>query len=103
MRRREKRVLRIQDLVVDRPVLTDLVFRDQVIQGPAIIAPWECIFDGCAWASDFASTFWPISAGRPVVVGAIELERCTFLNCVFVGVGIAAAESESSRYEELWQ
>jgi hypothetical protein len=87
---------------MDRPVISEQSFEGKRIEGPAVIAPWECIFEGCVWSTDFDTTFWPITDDRPRVAGAIELERCTFTNCVFIGVGIAAPESDRMKYKAFW-
>lgn len=97
------KILRLPDLVtLDRPVLSDQHFRGQLIVGPGLLYPFDSTFDGCEWTVDFDSAFWPIAPGRDRVVGAVFVERCTFVDCVFNGVGIAAPEGERDRYRQLW-
>lgn len=84
------------------PVLADRTFTGLLIVGPAVIYPFDSTFEGCEWTTDFASTFWPITGDRERVVGAVFVERCAFIDCVFNGVGIAAPEEERGLYESFW-
>lgn len=96
-------LLRLSQLVEDeRPVIADRTFTGLVLLGPAIIYPFDCTFDECEWTTDFGSTFWPIEADRARVVGALFVERCSFVTCVFNGVGIAAPEIDREQYRSLW-
>lgn len=97
------RTVRLMDLELDRPHISERSFHGKIIQGLAVVSPWACIFDGCEWTTDFTTNFWPVAYHRPRVAGVIALERCTFVNCVFVGVGIAAPESDRDKYEAVWQ
>lgn len=64
------------------------------IIGPAVIIPVSCDFEGCTLS---AGTLWVIKPGRPYD-GAIAFDRCRFLNCTFVNVGIAGDEAFVRRF-----
>lgn len=95
--------LRLTELLGDdRPVISEQTFTNRLIVGPAVIFPFDSRFEGCEWSADFDATFWPLAADRARAVGAVFVERCTFIDCVFNGVGLAAPEGEAGRYRALW-
>ncbi|WP_350004373.1 hypothetical protein [Pseudarthrobacter sp. WHRI 8279] len=83
------KVLRISDLTVTTSVIRDRIFEDCLILGPAVLALVgstleECIFDG-----DVDALLWEIPPERLQIIGAIQMENCTFLRCRFQMIGFA--------------
>jgi hypothetical protein len=85
-----KKVIRITDLARESPIIAGKVFRNAVIQGPAILA----ILEGNAFVScEFKSPINPNAIlwtpmNPDATIGAIGLSRCCFENCEFRGIGV---------------
>lgn len=85
-----KKVIRITDLARESPIIAGKVFRNAVIQGPAVLAILEgTLFISCGFESPTipeAILWTPSNPGA--VMGAIGLSRCRFENCEFLGIGL---------------
>jgi hypothetical protein len=85
-----KKVIRITDLARESVIISGKVFRNAVIQGPAILAILEgntfvsCIFENPTTPD--AMLWNPLSPDT--TIGAIGLSRCKFENCEFKGIGL---------------
>lgn len=102
LRRRTRTVDLGELLEPGSPVIAGRTFTGQLVEGPAVIYPFDSTFEGCEWTADFDATFWPVTGDRERVVGVVFVERCRFVDCVFNGVGIAAPVAERERYRDLW-
>lgn len=86
----EKKVVSIADLARDSPIIAGKIFRNAVIQGPAVLA----ILEGNTFASCYFeavpspdSMLW-VPQNPNAAIGAIGLSRCRFHNCRFRGIGL---------------
>lgn len=85
-----KKVIRITDLARESPIIAGKVFRNAVIQGPAVLAILEGnAFTTCRFESPSipeAILWTPLNPDA--TIGAIGLSRCRFENCEFIGIGL---------------
>ncbi len=85
-----KKVIRITDLAKESAIIAGKVFRNAVIQGPAILAILEGnTFISCSFESSTipdAILWTPLNPD--LTIGAIGLSRCRFENCEFRGIGL---------------
>ena len=61
--------------------------------GPAVVAILGSTIENSTFVGPSVDAlYWPISAERSFVLGAIGLEDCTFTDCRFERVGFAGGE-----------
>jgi hypothetical protein len=93
-RRYETEVIWLPELAREFPLIERAEFRNCTMLGPAVVAPLgsteirDCTFEG-----DPSALLWEIPESRPNVIGAIGLESCIFVSCVFSGIGFAGPAS----------
>lgn len=71
-------------------VIKDKVFRDCVIEGPAVLLPLgSCNFDGCNMgdAQGDIRNLLLQPMGPQKVTGTVAFQNCQFINCQFIRVG----------------
>lgn len=71
-------------------VIKDKVFRDCMIEGPAVLLPLgSCNFDGCNMgdAQGDIRNLLLQPMGPQKVTGTVAFQNCQFINCQFVRVG----------------
>jgi hypothetical protein len=85
----ENETVRIAVLADDEGAIRDAEFRTCEIKGPALIAPFDCVFDSPKWHGDLDAIIWEVPPERGPIIGAIELRDCRFHACTFVNVGLA--------------
>jgi hypothetical protein len=99
METRTHEVIRLALLAGDDGVIRDCEFVDCTIKGPAVLYVGEgARFDtnsfdggeGVLWELD------PVK--QPRIVGAILIERSTFIGCAFTNVGIAGAKETIDKF-----
>lgn len=85
-------VVRLADLATASPVITNQVFENCLIVGPAVIAPIDGGFtlQGCDLGGSEDALLWDVS-DRPHLIGAIGLVDCHFIGCRFENVGLAGS------------
>ena len=89
-RRFRNEPVRLADLTVTAISIEGYEFSNCRILGPAVIFLNESTLTASSFdAPGLDAIFWEIPPERQVIVGAIEVVRCTFSNCSFAGVGIA--------------
>ena len=72
------------------PVLQDMTFVDKEIVGPAVLVPMDdqvSVIQSYL-GIDADAVLWEIPVEREHLSGAIGLERCTFLRCRFINIGV---------------
>jgi hypothetical protein len=86
-----KKIIRITDLARGTPIIAGRVFRNAVIQGPAILAVLEGnTFFSCSFESPTIPDVILWTPLNPeLTIGAIGLSRCRFENCEFRGIGLS--------------
>ncbi|NWL13335.1 hypothetical protein DM793_18885 [Paenarthrobacter nitroguajacolicus] len=84
------KVLRIADMTVTSHVIKDYKFEDCLIIGPAVLALTgnSSVLDS-SFEGDADAILWEIPEGRPQVLGAIQIDDCTFERCRFQLIGFA--------------
>ena len=90
------KVLRLTDLLDGRPIISDRVFVDCDIYGPAVLLPnatsvtmRQNVFFADA---PLDSLFFVLPSGRSLSDGMIGVENCVFDRCRFINVGIAGTQ-----------
>jgi hypothetical protein len=87
-------VIRIALLAGDEGAIRDTEFVDCDIHGPAVLYSAEGgKISSCSWDGDFDSVIWALGPTRQRIVGAVALERCSFVGCRFRNVGLAVPEA----------
>ncbi len=85
-----KRIIKIADLARESPIIAGRIFRNAVIQGPAVLAILEGnAFESCGFeipAGPDAMLWTPMNSNA--AIGAIGLSRCRFENCTFRNIGL---------------
>lgn len=105
IRTSEKKVVSIADLARDSPIIAGKIFRNTVIQGPAVLAILEgntftsCDFEGVV---SLDSMLWTPQSPT-VVIGAIGLSRCRFENCRFRGIGLTGGSEVLAAIRRVFQ
>lgn len=85
-----KKTIRIADLVSESSIIAGRIFRNTVIQGPAVLAILEgnefvsCVFENPINAE--AMLWTPMNPNA--AIGAIGLSRCRFEDCEFRRIGL---------------
>jgi hypothetical protein len=87
----EREPIRLCELVAGDGVLDGHTFVECHIKGPAILALLgEPVLTDCDFGGDASQILWEVDTKtRPSVVGVIVADHCTFVGCVFEGVGFA--------------
>jgi hypothetical protein len=87
----------IADFARRSTVVSDKVFEDCQIFGPAVVAAFNSgTFVDCTWAEgeNPKSVLWEATPDREKFVGVIGLEDCLFRRCHFVRVGLLVKPEE---------
>jgi len=83
-------LLAIHHLNAGVPVITDKMFIDCVLEGPAMIAPLAgTTFDSCDMGAVENPHSLLFKAQGPKLVGVIGFRDCTFVRCRFRQVGFS--------------
>src|ERR671939_2116917 len=90
-------VIRISELAGEQGVLEGFVFEGCDLKGPAVVVPQGSNFASSRLAGDPDALLWEIPPNRPEVIGAILVRNCTFEDCTFMNVGLAAAARLSEK------
>ncbi len=92
---REKSI-RLTEIVGADSVIRSQRFEKCTLRGPAIVILLDSTtIAGCSWdAPGPDGLFWPIDDEREVIVGAVGLADCQFIQCRFTNVGIAAKRQD---------
>lgn len=88
-------VVRVSDLAVTGPVIEGYTFENCLVLGPAVVAVLSDVsFESSQWVTDpgesSESLWWEVDEGHRV--GAIGIRNCSFVGCVFQGVGFAGTK-----------
>lgn len=91
----ESQVVRLTDLATTEDVLTDFVFLNCVIMGPAVavVMGTTSITNSVYITPDTNAMFWLIPPDRKQIIGGIALINCLFDGCRFERVGFAGNEA----------
>lgn len=75
-------------------MIADKIFRDCVIEGPAVLLPiGNCGFEGCNMgdAQGDIRNLLLQPMGPQKVTGTVAFQNCQFINCQFIRVGFTGA------------
>jgi hypothetical protein len=79
-------------LAREKGTIRDREFVDCDINGPAVLyLGEETALNTNSWDGDLDAILWRIEPGRARILGAINVERTTFVGCRFHNIGIAAS------------
>lgn len=88
-------LVRISDLAVTEDVISDVVFENCILDGPAVLLfLGEISLVGNTLIGNLDSILWTIQPGRDQVVGAIGMLNVQLVQCRLQRLGIAVLEQE---------
>lgn len=95
-------VVRIADLTVNTSTIEGYEFSNCRIIGPAILALLDNVsLLHSTWnAPGLDAVFWEVPPERGPVVGVVAVRNCTFSNCTFDNIGLAAPPEFRRKMEE---
>lgn len=94
----QSEVVRLALLAGDEAAIRDTNFTDCDVHGAAIIYLGnDTRMAHCKWDGDPDAVFWEIAPDRQSIVGAIHLERVSFVGCRFTAVGIAVPRADMAK------
>lgn len=99
-----KKTIQIADLVSESSIIAGKIFRNTVIQGPAVVAILEGNeFLSCAFENSInveAMLWTPMNPSA--AIGAIGLSRCRFEDCEFRRIGLTGAPEVLKQLQEMY-
>lgn len=100
-----RKIVKISDLVSGSYIITGQVFRNTVIQGPAVLAILEGnTFTSCAFENPVNAEAMLWRPMNPTVsIGAIGLSRCHFQDCEFRGIGLTGSPETLEQIRGLYK
>lgn len=94
-------VIRIAELTVNTSLIEDSEFVNCRIIGPAILGLLGGVtISYSTWVSpSLDAMFWPVPPERNPVIGVVGVRNCTFSNCRFEEIGVAAPPEMRAQFE----
>ena len=84
--------IRLLDIIDDSGIISDTLFSECTIVGPAILLimdPTVQLASNAFAATSMNQVFWEVAESRSAVIGAIGLTNCRFEKCEMIRIGIA--------------
>lgn len=82
------KVIRLVDLAAASDEISEQVFQDCEIVGPAVIFPSGSQFRECVWDGDLDGVLWHLEPDQVRVIGAIRISNCLFERCRLRRIGV---------------
>lgn len=97
-----REVVRLTDFALPEPKISGITFERCLILGPAVLAMTGAggTISGCTFDSEADALLWEIPEDRKLIVGAIEVESCHFIDCRFSMVGFAGPAAFTKMFRE---